>query len=128
MTAPDYADLRSADGPCDECGHHYPPWWIDHGVWNLTLGGPEVKGDPGGMLCPLCFMRKAAPIRGAWHLTNPALTAEREALIRERDEARAKGEAVAWDIENPRHQRPGMQRRRQWADRLHRALADGGTP
>lgn len=59
------------DGPCESCGVRYPAWWVDHDIWNRTLGGPGAKGDPGGMLCPNCFFRRAEPVRGAWHITLP---------------------------------------------------------
>ncbi len=44
------------------------------------------------------------------------------------DDLRDRVAAVAADIANPRVQRPGMQRRRQWADRLYDALAASPAP
>lgn len=58
MTDPDDA-TRGGDGPCDDCGKPYPPWMAPHDVWNLVMGGPDAKDDPGGMLCPTCFIVRA---------------------------------------------------------------------
>jgi hypothetical protein len=69
--ADDASEVANTDGPCEQCGVRYPPWWVDHAIWNRTLGGPDAKGDPGGMLCPNCFLRQAEPVRGAWHITLP---------------------------------------------------------
>lgn len=44
---------------CDCCGRHNPVWFAPNGLWNLVLGGPEAEGDPGGFLCPVCFIAKA---------------------------------------------------------------------
>lgn len=60
------------DGPCHACGQSYPVWRAPDDLWNLVLGGSSAKGDPGGMLCPNCFLRLAdlvEPQRGAWVLS-----------------------------------------------------------
>lgn len=62
------------DGPCYACERHYPTWRAPNDLWNLVMGGPNAKGDPGGMLCPNCFLRlasEAAPARGAWVVGTP---------------------------------------------------------
>lgn len=62
------------DGPCRTCGDHYPTWRAPNDLWNLVMGGPEATDDPGGMLCPNCFLRLAderAPTRGAWVVGTP---------------------------------------------------------
>lgn len=55
---------------CDDCQHPYDVWFADNEVWNLVLGGPEAKGDPGGMLCPRCFTIRAEAVYeiSIWHL------------------------------------------------------------
>lgn len=62
------------DGPCQACGEKYPAWRAPNELWNLVMGGPDAKGDPGGMLCPTDFLRAAelkAPQRGAWVVGTP---------------------------------------------------------
>lgn len=49
-------------GPCQECGRPYPPWVARNEVWNLVMGGPEATDDPGGLMCPGCFLIKADDI------------------------------------------------------------------
>ena len=44
---------------CQDCGGDNPVWFAPSPDWNLVLGGPEAKGDPGGMLCPNCYIRRA---------------------------------------------------------------------
>jgi hypothetical protein len=45
--------------PCDVCGQSNPVWFAPSDVWNLVMGGPDATDDPGGYLCPCCFIRKA---------------------------------------------------------------------
>lgn len=59
------------DGPCDECGQPYVAWWTEHVIWNGIMGGPDATDDPGGLLCPNCFLLRAGPVRGAWRLLPP---------------------------------------------------------
>jgi hypothetical protein len=49
---------RPSDGDsrCQECGHTYVPWFTDNWLWNHAVGGPTCTSDPGGYLCPRCFM------------------------------------------------------------------------
>lgn len=44
---------------CEDCDRPNPVWFAPNELWNLVMGGPEAKGDPGGMLCPNCFMERA---------------------------------------------------------------------
>ena len=44
---------------CDDYGGKNPRWWADHALWNLVMGGPTAKDDPGGIVCPRCFMIRA---------------------------------------------------------------------
>lgn len=59
------------DTRCQVCGRANPMWFADNEIWNLVVGGPDAKGDPGGVLCPCCFIyaAQAQNIRVAWHLT-----------------------------------------------------------
>jgi hypothetical protein len=49
---------RGADA-CTECGHLNPSWFTASVLWNLVMGGPDATDDPGGFLCPCCFIVKA---------------------------------------------------------------------
>lgn len=61
------------DGPCMDCGtFDTPVWFTDNVLWNRIVGGSGTMYDPGGLLCPTCFIRRAQesglrPTR--WHLT-----------------------------------------------------------
>lgn len=60
------------DGPCQECGISYPPWFADHAIWNYVMSGGTSAREQGGMLCPRCFMLRAEPhyaFRLVWRLT-----------------------------------------------------------
>src|SRR5437868_786969 len=41
---------------CQDCGGRNPVWFAPNPVWNLVMGGPDAKGDPGGIICPVCFI------------------------------------------------------------------------
>jgi hypothetical protein len=47
------------DSRCQECGHTCVPWFTDNWLWNHVVGGPACTDDPGGYLCPQCFMVRA---------------------------------------------------------------------
>lgn len=55
---------------CMDCQQPYAVWFADNDVWNLVMGGPGCKGDPGGMLCPRCFALRAETVYALpiWHL------------------------------------------------------------
>src|SRR4051812_19830995 len=44
---------------CQDCGGRNPVWFAPNSVWNLVMGGPDAKGDPGGIICPVCFIQRA---------------------------------------------------------------------
>ena len=44
---------------CDDCQQPYAIWFAPNDIWNSTMGGPDATDDPGGMLCPRCFMLRA---------------------------------------------------------------------
>jgi len=45
---------------CQECGGgENPVWFAPHDLWNRVMGGEDCKDDPGGILCPVCFIRRA---------------------------------------------------------------------
>lgn len=97
---------------CQDCARDNPVWFAPNAVWNLALGGPDAKGDPGGILCPLCFIRRAEAagiVPTGWELRPeaPDLDELRDALhdlVQLRSEAFAIGggpgfkerEAAAW--------------------------------
>lgn len=52
------AELRG-DGPCDDCGtRDNIVWYADSVFWNRVMGGSEATGDPGGIVCIPCFVRR----------------------------------------------------------------------
>jgi hypothetical protein len=56
---------------CDDCGGVNPVWFAPNPLWNLVIGGPEAKGDPGGFICPGCFIVRAEAVgikHTAWQL------------------------------------------------------------
>ena len=62
------------DRKCDACHRDNPVWFAPSPLWNLVIGGPEATDDPGGVLCPICFIEKAEaagimPATGAWLVT-----------------------------------------------------------
>lgn len=44
---------------CQDCAGPNRVWFAPSPLWNLVMGGPEAKGDPGGIVCPMCFIRRA---------------------------------------------------------------------
>lgn len=67
-----YPESEGEVPPCDGCGGSTRYWHAVNRLWNFVMGGPEAKGDPGGVLCPNCFIdRAAATGRGRrWVLTD----------------------------------------------------------
>jgi hypothetical protein len=63
-------DSGRSEDVCMRCNGPNPCWFAPHEVWNYVVGGPSAKGDPGGFLCPTCFIQLAAAVgmRGAWEL------------------------------------------------------------
>lgn len=62
------------DRKCDACHRDNPVWFAPSPLWNLVIGGPEATDDPGGVLCPICFIEKEEaagimPATGAWLVT-----------------------------------------------------------
>jgi len=47
---------------CQECGGENPVWFAPHDLWNRVMGGEDCKDDPGGILCPVCFIRRAEQV------------------------------------------------------------------
>lgn len=57
---------------CQDCGVDNPVWFTPSGLWNRVMGGPDARDDPGGLVCPICFMKraeKAGVVPTAWVLT-----------------------------------------------------------
>lgn len=44
---------------CQDCERKNPVWFAPSPLWNLVMGGPDAKGDPGGFICPNCFIKRA---------------------------------------------------------------------
>jgi len=51
--------VLAGDRLCGACMAANPIWFTDSPLWNRVVGGPRAKGDPGGVLCPACFMARA---------------------------------------------------------------------
>lgn len=49
----------SEQAACEDCHGETLVWRAPDLLWNLVIGGPEAKSDPGAMLCPNCFIRRA---------------------------------------------------------------------
>lgn len=57
--------------PCDDCGIPNPTWFAPSPLWNLVMGGPDATDDPGGYICPACFIvraENAGVCPSAWRL------------------------------------------------------------
>lgn len=47
------------DGPCQDCGTvHNIRWFTPNVFWNVVIGGPAALGDPGGIFCIPCFVKR----------------------------------------------------------------------
>jgi hypothetical protein len=56
---------------CDDCGGANPVWFASNELWNRVMGGPHAKDDPGGIVCPGCFILRAEDegiVPTAWEL------------------------------------------------------------
>lgn len=56
--APGDAD-KGEGQPCEDCGRPSLVWFAPNKLWNLVKGGPGATDDPGGHLCPYCFIIRA---------------------------------------------------------------------
>lgn len=76
---PDVQGVRQVTGPefpldgdrvCGDCGRDNPAWFTDSPLWNRVMGGPGATDDPGGVVCPTDFARRAeaAGVTGVWKL------------------------------------------------------------
>lgn len=63
------AESDRVDGPCQDCGRMYSPWFTDHALWNRVMGGPDATDDPGGMLCMTCFTDRVDDGNVVWYLS-----------------------------------------------------------
>lgn len=92
------------ESQCEDCGGPNPVWYAPNNLWNLVVGGPDAKDDPGGFICPVCFLTRAeaAGIEPtAWKLApegdNDLAQAERiTTLTTERDVAQST--CTAWSF------------------------------
>lgn len=66
MSTCDVREWVPADGDsrCEDCHHAYRPWFTDNVLWNQVMGGEGAMDDPGGNLCPACFMRRTEAQHG----------------------------------------------------------------
>ena len=53
---------------CQDCGQGNPVWFAPDALWNSVMGGAAARDDPGGVVCPNCFIRRADH-PGAWSLS-----------------------------------------------------------
>ena len=54
--------LLAGDSICNTCGDPNPCWHAPNDVWNAVV--PEISG----VLCPKCFIKRAADIYKSWEL------------------------------------------------------------
>jgi hypothetical protein len=47
------------DGPCQDCGSDNIRWSAESPFWNMVMGGPDSRDDPGGIVCVRCFVVRA---------------------------------------------------------------------
>lgn len=59
LATPTTLDPATGDLVCGDCGRDNPVWFAPNDLWNLVMGGPDAKEDPGGILCPTCFAHRA---------------------------------------------------------------------
>jgi hypothetical protein len=72
------APVAASENACQDCGVDNPVWFAPNVLWNRVMGGPAATDDPGGYLCPVCFIRhaEAAGIDPTgWLLTQEAVAA-----------------------------------------------------
>lgn len=66
-------DRLRGDGPCHDCGTPDNIIWFAPSVfWNIVMGGPAAMGDPGGIVCIPCFVKRtdaAGYAPTGWQLT-----------------------------------------------------------
>jgi hypothetical protein len=72
------APVAPNENACHECGIDNPVWFAPNKLWNRVMGGPDATDDPGGFLCPICFIRRAQAsgvVPTGWLLTEEAVAA-----------------------------------------------------
>lgn len=88
LARPPSTEDDGGDRRCDECPALNPVWFTHSPLWNRVKGGFRAAGDPGGVLCPNCFMAQADHALGehVWAVlpvndaaSNPTLDALRDA-------------------------------------------------
>jgi hypothetical protein len=64
---------------CEDCDGEPLVWFAPNSLWNRVKGGPDARDDPGGILCPNCFIRRAEAMGikpTAWVLAMEDLSAK----------------------------------------------------
>jgi hypothetical protein len=82
LCPPCSAPVGASENACQDCGVDNPVWFAPNELWNRVMGGPDAHDDPGGYLCPVCFIvhAKAAGIDPTgWFLTEEQLDTEASA-------------------------------------------------
>ncbi|MFA5897914.1 MAG: hypothetical protein WC829_02255 [Hyphomicrobium sp.] len=51
--------LDEVAATCEDCHGPTLTWFAPNKLWNIVKGGPSATDDPGGMLCPNCFIKRA---------------------------------------------------------------------
>jgi len=55
----DLPERLRGDGPCQDCGTlNNIVWFTENVLWNEVMGDPGTMGDPGGIVCISCFIRR----------------------------------------------------------------------
>lgn len=92
------ADVDSR--PCEDCGCQMLAWFAPNMIWNRVIGGPDAQYDPGGVLCPSCFIKRAerAGIIDIWKVA----PSSDEDHAQAQEVSRARAEAERLSAENVR--------------------------
>ncbi|MBU3262103.1 hypothetical protein KPG71_18940 [Roseovarius sp. PS-C2] len=65
--SPQQGAEQLGDTRCQECCCENVNWFAPNDLWNSVMGGADATDDPGGVLCPTCFIRRAGG-DGAWRV------------------------------------------------------------
>jgi hypothetical protein len=57
--SPVSAEVTASQPACEDCEGNVLVWFAPNALWNRVKGGVEATDDPGGVLCPNCFIKRA---------------------------------------------------------------------
>jgi len=99
------AEPWEGNGPCDDCAGRSPYWHAPDDLWQKVMSEPgKDPHDPGGVICPVCFVirawKKELPEFASWWTWTPIPTGflpegDFHWAIDRRDEALEERDALA---------------------------------